>query len=198
MNHNPNYYIGRDQWGKYFNFTGNESPDTCFWCGTQTRMRYCVGTTCRSNYVKRFWWKEARKQCLREARVGGKYHYDPVVKCYDCGIIGYASKIRGEWWTPYIWRGDNGRGTFYKYMEEEGITNFKGFQIHHIIPLQSEDRSWHWLNQWLVCLCSKCHILRHKQLDYLSERNETAQSLALSEACDPQLSFIFVKGIGNV
>jgi len=200
LNDNPNYYIDRDQWGKYYNFTGNESPDTCFWCGAVTRQRYCTQTSCRQQYVKRFHWLEAGPECLRLARVGGRYWHNPVVICHDCSIAGYAKAdylypYRDEWF--YLYKGTNQRGTLQRLMEFEGITYTDGFQVHHVTPVLGEDRNWHWLNQYVVCLCKPCHWQRHKELNHLQRRYEALMTPPLLKLPKPQLSFIFMEGGGN-
>lgn len=140
--------------------TGNESVETCFWCGAATKRRYCKGTDCRSNYVSRFHWFEAKLKCLRSARVAGPY-YDPVVKCQDCGICGYVESV------DYQWDREN---RYRRLIEQEGISYFSGFEVHHVVPLLGANRNWHWLNQYLVLLCRRCHTVRHVQLNYLLKR----------------------------
>jgi len=194
----PDHYIARDGWGKYYNFTGYESPDKCFWCGKPTRWRYCQQTDCRQNYVKRFNWREAKLQCLREARVGGRFWHTPSVKCHDCGIVGYTSHYsngRDDWF--YSYKGTSQRGQLQQLMEFEGITYIDGFQVHHVWPICGEDRNWHWLNQWVVCLCKPCHIQRHRELNYLERQYKEALSPPVIRPPDPQLSFSFTKGGGE-
>ena len=176
--------IGQDRWGKYYDFTGNESQETCFWCGAITRRRYCYQTICRQNYVKRFHWIDARAQCLRNARVGGRFWHNPVVQCQDCSIVGYQkggiSHEYSLYYTKYRER----------LIEQEGITYFGGFDIHHITPLRSENRNWHWLNQWLICLCRPCHNKRHIELNYLQRRFAT--NWRRCHGNDAQLNFGFL------
>jgi len=47
----------------------------------------------------------------------------------------------------------------HKYGEEQ-----VSLEIHHIIPIGGEDRSWHKLNERenLLCLCHECHKEIHK------------------------------------
>ena len=182
---------GKDKWGYWYSFTGNESNETCFWCGKPTGQRYCKGQkviTCRTEYVKRFHWLEASRECIRKARVGGRDWYNPVVKCHDCGVVGYVTKqttFSGRQGWFYTYRGKSQPGTLQQLMEFEGITYVDGFEIHHVIPLDGEDRNWHWLNQWLVCLCKDCHRDRHRELNYLLSKNTALELLPEPQLCLP-------------
>ena len=73
---------GIDQWGKFYNLTGHEGRGVCFWCGVETRGRYC----CKSHklqYLRNFNWTMARDWCW-------------VRYSYQCGM---CSKPRKEWYA---------------------------------------------------------------------------------------------------
>lgn len=80
---------GVDSYGRYYNMTGYECPNRCFWCGEETpsHRRYCQNRKCRKEYVRHFRWQEARNWC--------RIRYDK--KCGECGQeedSRYDSKLR--------------------------------------------------------------------------------------------------------
>jgi len=50
--------------------------------------------------------------------------------------------------------------------------------VHHITPMDGEQRGWHWLNrpENLVLLCSVCHKIRHVELNYLMKKARTLET----------------------
>lgn len=62
-------------------------------------------------------------------------------KCQRCGITDRGlSKLYALWWPEKA-----------------------GLQVHHIIPVRGEDRTWHRLNipSNLLVVCHDCHVLLH-------------------------------------
>jgi len=143
-----------DRWGKYLILSGNESPDTCFWCGKPCKNRYC-SDDCKSNYYLHFFWRDARYWCLKRAD-----H-----KCEKCGTEqlffsgGYyklSKKVNGEWveYTEHDYSGD--------------ITKADTvLHVHHIKPTNGGRRDWSVLNrpENLMCLCRKCHRQIESRVD---------------------------------
>lgn len=80
---------GVDSYGRYYNMTGYECQNRCFWCGNETpgHRRYCQNRKCRNEYVRHYRWQEARDWCRKR--------YD--LKCGECGQqedSRYDSKLR--------------------------------------------------------------------------------------------------------
>jgi 5-methylcytosine-specific restriction endonuclease McrA len=121
---------GSDRWGDFFNLSGNEANGHCFWCGAETKRRYCSKQHAYL-YLTYYRWSEACGNVHRRI-------YDPVRKACVCEKCG------------------NGENTGYSSIE-----------IHHIIPLNGEDRNWNVLNipDNLIGLCKACHIEIHKAMN---------------------------------
>jgi len=122
----------KDRWGKYLILSGNESPDTCFWCGNPCKNRYC-SPECKHRYWMYYFWKYARDWCVERA---GK-------KCEICG---------GE---PKCWVISAYDGSLDGDLTQKDTR----LEVHHITPIAGEQRIWSALNHPdnLVCLCRKCH-----------------------------------------
>lgn len=95
--------------------------------------------------------------------------------------------LRHYWWAeanPYCWKrydgkcADCGKG--------RNQTAEKNLYVHHIVPMDGEDRNWHWLNrpENLVLLCMEHHMQWHKELNYLERRYMEALN---PQPPDPQL-----------
>lgn len=153
-----------DCWGKYYNLTGNESIETCFWCGTKTWKRYC-SEKCKEEYLYSFSWTYASGYCLRR--------YSNT--CADCGTKQIYEVQNGKchYYTSGFCNnecGDLGRremafvvnGICTQYASAEIQRNTK-MEVHHIDPMLGEDRNWSKKNipTNLICLCHKCHWKRH-------------------------------------
>lgn len=124
----------KDQWGKFYNLTENESIETCFWCGSPTRNRYC-SMECKQQYHLHFDWAYASEWCLSRTNN----------RCADCGTEPKA-------WMESIW----GIGGDISQKDTR-------LEIHHIDPLNGEKKNWNKKNrpENLICLCHKCHKKRH-------------------------------------
>ena len=77
------------QYGRYYNMTGYECPNRCFWCGKETpkHRRYCQNRKCGAEYKRHFRWQEARDWCRKRYKT----------KCGECDIqedSHYYSKLR--------------------------------------------------------------------------------------------------------
>ena len=55
---------GVDQWGKFYNLTGLEAVGRCFWCGIETRRRYCCNFH-QVYYLRTYCWPDARRWCWK-------------------------------------------------------------------------------------------------------------------------------------
>lgn len=55
----------------------------------------------------------------------------------------------------------------YKWKQEQ-----VSLEVHHIIPMVGQDRSWHELNRPdnLICLCHDCHMEVHRAMRELKEK----------------------------
>jgi len=150
--------IGMDQYGFYFDFTGHEAEGYCFWCGIETKGRYCCEGH-RRIYLDQFHWMDAKWACWHRSRL-----LDGAYSCADC-----RTQIAGR---------------------------YESFVVHHVFPIDGEDRNWHWLNrpQNLVLLCKSCHGKRHAQWNYLMRR---ASEPYQNRPPDPQLEFRFMDTQGE-
>lgn len=161
----------RGRWGPFHDFTGHESIKTCFWCGKATRNRYC-SESCKDLYHRHFSWPYASDCCIQRAIVSssawsvydGTYRLE-MVKCGDCGIVGRYDQISSE--------------RIRRRLFEEGITYYGGYQVHHVFPMNGDDRNWSWLNrpENLILLCKRCHKLRHRQWEYLIRRSRMVSEI---------------------
>lgn len=128
---------GEDQWGTYYNMTGNEGSGTCFLCGAKQKRRYCKGH--RSSYRKNYSWSDASHACLMKRKTGRDQ---------------YQHGRKWLWHTTFACDGCEHKGK-----QED-------FQVHHIIPLCGHKRTYHRLNHQdnLTLLCRGCHNERHRRL----------------------------------
>ncbi len=102
-------------------------------------------------------------------------------RCFWCGVdVKYGryccNEHKYEYTSHYMWfeasrrcwRESNGCADCGRQRE-----SYKDrFAIHHIVPLNGDYRAWHYLNhpKNLVCLCGKCHMIRHKELNSLLKK----------------------------
>ena len=116
--------------------TGFENQGVCAMCGGKLGKRrrvYCCDT-CSDLYNDLFRWSAAKWDAIDRAN-----H-----KCQRCGVteLGYWETHRHGLspWEPSL-----------------------SLEVHHAIPLNGEDRTWHPLNgPWnLMVLCHDCHVLLH-------------------------------------
>ena len=138
--------VNKDRWGKYHILSGNESPETCFWCGKPCKNRFC-SAECKQTYWQTFHWKEAREWCLERAEN----------KCEKCGTeqkffsdgyyrIGDLVEDKIIYHTEHFYSGD--------IKDIDTVLH-----VHHIKPINGGRRDWSILNrpENLMCLCRKCH-----------------------------------------
>lgn len=126
--------------------TGFENKGICAMCGGKLgkgRRCYC-NDECAELYNDLFLWSRASSEAVKRANR----------KCQRCGITG-----DGYWKTH--------RDNFSPFAPSLSL------EVHHIIPLNGHDRTWHPLNtpDNLLVLCHDCHVLLHtpsklKQLEH--------------------------------
>lgn len=148
---------GKDRYGYYFDFTGNEEEGSCFWCAAETKYRYCSEEHGQF-YRKHYNWLHASRACIDRYTLA-----DNTTFCADCN---FAS------------------------------IDIAPFVVHHIFPLDGEDRNWHILNQPknLVLLCRSCHMKRHVQFNYLIRKADEWEKEIKERESNPQLAFQFMYG----
>jgi len=117
--------------------TGNESPTTCFLCGTAQKRRYCKGH--RTPYRQNYSWSDASHAALMKRKTG---------------------RVQYQYGRKKLWQ-----ATFACDACQHGGPA-EDFQVHHIIPLCGQNRVYHRLNKQanLTLLCQSCHNKYHKEL----------------------------------
>jgi 5-methylcytosine-specific restriction endonuclease McrA len=116
--------------------TGHENRGICVMCGGELRGRrtvYCSGE-CHDLYLGLFFWPWASDSAMRRCN-----H-----KCQRCGVTGRGLgrlQRQAGGWVDYRFR----------------------LEVHHVIPLNGELRTWHRLNvpANLLVVCHECHVLLH-------------------------------------
>jgi len=115
--------------------TGYENQGVCAMCGGT--LGKCRRTYCCQEcadlYLNLFFWPWASYEAMARAR-----H-----QCQRCGVSEHGlSKLA---YRTRIYNSD------YR------------LEVHHIVPLNGEDRTWHHLNipSNLQVLCHECHVLMH-------------------------------------
>lgn len=120
--------------------TGYENQGICSMCEGQLgerRRAYC-SEECAECYAHLFSWGEAQRDALKQAHR----------RCQVCGISGNGLFKVG---VKLLGWDDNSVYVLYR------------LEVHHIIPLNGEDRTWHRLNvpSNLLVVCHDCHVLLH-------------------------------------
>ena len=103
-----------------------------------------------------------------------------------CFLCGAETKYRYccsehsyEYWSSYNWKWAS-RAVCKRYDDGYhcGDCGHQGhhsdFEVHHIVPLDGEDRNWNVLNMAsnLILLCRRCHIQRRVEWNYLMRRKD--------------------------
>lgn len=115
--------------------TGYENKGICAMCGgtlPSRRREYCSGA-CYDLYLHLFFWPQAQFDAMQSAN-----H-----KCQCCGIT------------------DRGYSRLYQWRLHKSFYATVAFEVHHIIALNGESRTWHVLNieSNLAVLCHDCHLI---------------------------------------
>lgn len=155
-----------DRWGYFYILSGHEAVGHCFWCGipTKRQRRYCS----RSHaylYLTFYHWHDA---CINV------YHrvHDPVCRsdiCEKCG-------------DPY-----HKAVSISSYAKAE--IDIHHIDVHHIIPLDGEDRNWNKKNSPnnLLGLCKECHVQIHKDMNRFAREKQRLIIERLELAIQPML-----------
>lgn len=148
--------LGKDRYGFFFNFTGNEAIGSCFWCGKKTALRYCTGEHGKM-YRRQYYWPAAMYDCIDKYELVDGSNF-----CGDCGFTATA------------------------------VNPSNLFVVHHIMPLDGDERGWHILNQQhnLVLLCKSCHQIRHTQWNYLMRKATEPFRLRMERSTQLQFRFM--------
>jgi len=126
-------YREHDSFGYFTVCTGFEGTGRCFWCGNEISGRR------RYCGHKKGCWSEYQRHfawSYASHRAVKRANY----KCENCGKDAVDIPMIGG-----------------KYNERSGL------EVHHIIPLNGQDRSVNVYNIFwnLVCLCHDCHMELH-------------------------------------
>ena len=119
--------------------TGYENQGICAMCGgplPSGRRTYC-STECYELYYDLFFWAQAAQNAMYRA------HH----KCQVCGITARGlSRIELATWGHHF-------------------LEIYRLEVHHIIPLNGQDRTWHALNipGNLLVVCHECHVILHSR-----------------------------------
>ena len=122
--------------------TGFENRGLCAMCGGELpkrRRAYC-SDGCADVYVSLFSWGSAYLDASK------RVHH----KCQACGVTRDGLFKVGLKELGY---------------DDPSIYILYRFEVHHIIPLNGEDRTWHPLNipSNLRVLCHDCHVYEHSK-----------------------------------
>lgn len=128
-------------------FTGFEDTGVCWYCGAdlpKRKRRWC-SDACRDKYWETWNWRFASSACL--SRNNGA--------CQNCGLT--VDELAQQ----------------YRQRFQAKFADYRlcSLEVHHIVPIDGEDRTWHKLNEPanLLCLCHACHMEVHRVMNKLNK-----------------------------
>ena len=79
-----------DRWGSFKILSGYEGKG-CFWCGSETKFRYC-SDDCRFHYWASYNWQAANEHCRNSHRI--EPYLDRLYSCDRCDFVGGYSDFQ--------------------------------------------------------------------------------------------------------
>lgn len=156
-----------DLWG----FIEATPKGFCHFCQdplkTKRQKLFC-SKECYELYYANFFWQTASRLAITKAHR----------KCQRCGV-----SEKGLWEIAQ------------KEKQIHHFTPLSYLEVHHIIPLNGDNRTWNILN-WggnLIVLCHDCHVLTHREINPPKE-NKSIDSWELARIKGQKIMALGGKG----